>query len=402
MKRWLFVTLASFFVLSSFALIAMRFASRGFSGFDFRLRYNEVECLKTGVNPFLVWSEQVESDEYTSLKQTVSAPGVKFVNGYPPWAYTWLIPATNFSVGTVWTAYLFASFVQVALLWIVAFVIGLRLRGNPWDGIFCGGASLFLGTMTGYALSMGNYSISLALSAYGLAWAVSRNNALLGGLFLAILMTKPQIGVLFAIPLFVNWRWKAVFFAAAFCVALSIPPAVLCNENPITMILQVANLGSSAFQGTWLIPKQIASTIASKFGAQAPMVMSASSGLALCLFLALKLRSIQANWIRIALPPCLCCFIWTYTSSPDTILLSLVQVYLATQIIKARTIGSLILHTTAIFLNASSIIMLFYETTSVVPRDAISATWVVFRLAGIAFACFSLLTLDRREQFYVE
>lgn len=400
MNKWVLRSLSIIMLTLSCIAIIDKFAHRGFyPGFDFRLRYYEVECLKTGLDPYLVWSEEVESPHYTSLRKSAPNDDVKFVNGYTPWSYTWLIPATNLPIGVLWRAYLCLSFLQVICLALIAYCIGKRIRQSYWDGILCCGASLFLGTMAGYSISIGNYSITLALCAYGLGWAFSRKNWWLQGLFLAVIMTKPQIGVLFVIPLLLNKQWEPVAFAAVVCLVLSIPPALLCNESPFTLIHEVAKLGGGAFKGTTLMPETISAAVAGKCGKQLPMALCAVIGVAICFALSFRLRKTTASaWIRILLAPILCSFLWTYTSGPDTILLSLVQVFLATELLKAKSIRDGIFPLAAIIMNASSFLMRFYDLPTPIPRFLFSYSWVCLRLLGNLFSILALWRLPNRDK----
>ena len=59
----LLAALCLFTVVSSVFLRVNSFCRQGRAyfcpGYDFTLRMNEVECLRRGVNPFLVWNEDV-------------------------------------------------------------------------------------------------------------------------------------------------------------------------------------------------------------------------------------------------------------------------------------------------------------------------------------------------------
>ena len=86
-----------------------------------------------------------------------------------------------------------------------------------------------------------------------MGYFLNKGNDVIAGFCWAIAMIKPQLGLIFAIPLLMRRKWKTCFVAGIICLSLSIPPALMCNTSPLTMILQAPSANTFMFHGcgTW-------------------------------------------------------------------------------------------------------------------------------------------------------
>jgi len=87
---------------------------------DFRLRLNELACLRDGVNPYSVWHEDVAKVPYYPLHKPEMANAVltEPINAYTPWEYTMAMPFAWLPRRVAWGSYVILMFVCLAvLLW---------------------------------------------------------------------------------------------------------------------------------------------------------------------------------------------------------------------------------------------------------------------------------------------
>lgn len=262
----------------------------GYSFVDLRLRYNEVECSHTGVNPYRVWEGEVESLVYkpwyrpdrpgngTFDGASSEDDGMRPVVSYPPWhtALFWWYP--HFPkwavIAAAWLLYCLLAVGFVLYLW------RWRPGGLLGNAMFLacigfGCAFPFLHCMT--ALNYGNLLILLFIiiyeahkwgegarrgspaSADGAGRRCSHPRAVwvasqvVQALALVFVMLKPQIGLLLVLPLLAGKRFLAVGLAAVLCVLLTLWPAHVYGESPLELILQIAKFGApyTVLQDEW-------------------------------------------------------------------------------------------------------------------------------------------------------
>jgi len=311
--------------------------------FDFRLRYNEVSVLKLGHNPFDIWMGKtvvggyqpfvgykwhkavLEDSEYAKhLAATGGKPSGKRVHAYPPWAYTLTLPFSYLpfeKASFVWMQMLLAL---TAAGFCAAFVFGKKLRGNAWDGILLASGLLIAATPAlnhSYAERQWGPVILAALA--GFVYFTDKKREVLAGLCWAVVMVKPQFGVLLFIPLAFARKWKTIAVAVAACLLLAIPPAVLCKTSPVDLILCVKDAGSGFFLGSgfapWPVLMELNRHIPESTDITKPvMAAGAVAGLLLCLLLVFRLRA-QPLRVQFA-ATVVCSLAWTYCNINDYIL----------------------------------------------------------------------------------
>ena len=306
--RWTLLPLL--LAVAAVALIAVAIIARGHGiGVDMELRYNEIRCVRAGINPFDVWSGAATPAEFCRFDQRplTGAP----VHTYPPWEYTLAMPLsflTQRAAGNV-VECLLVVLAAVVAAW--CFRRGRRASGAWQCGLLCAAAALLTGLPLHEEFRSQNYYLLCTAATLGLASALNRGRQVLGGVCWALMMVKPQYGVLFAIPIL--WRRQFVTFgvAVALCLALAIPPALLTHTPLPVIILQAGRAGGEYFIRSGLIPGVAFQSLAAWFGHWLPATASAGIGIGLTLWMTWCMRR-RRDWFEFLLPTVLGTTIWTY------------------------------------------------------------------------------------------
>lgn len=362
-------------------------------GFDFRLRYNELTCLRAGVDPFLVWSGQsgvsgLEPYTEHSAETLANAGAHPFVHAYTPWTYTLLFPFSLLDYPAslaCWRAVLTFCF---ALLLAFAFRTARTVCGNVRAGLLALAATaVFVALNVENGLTL-NFGLLLALSVCVMGRLLDRGRDFSAGVCLALLMMKPQIGTLFILPLLFHRRFKTLAVGAAICLAGTVPPALLCHRSPADLILQVPRAGAY-IQRTAFFPKCIYTLIAHRFGDAVPLVASALLGLSLCVCLVWFLRK-ERDWLVQLTAPAITCVAWTYSMAHDRLVLALPVVLLVCALCRAReTKTRVVLSALLLFLPLDAAYQYCCRIIPGVPPAVIRATFL-WRSAHNLLALFLL------------
>ena len=343
-------TVIVFFAVVSFSLFSWN-AYRGFRlapGGDFSMRYNEVECIGKGIDPWDVISGRCSTEEYTAAYPVPSSPpprsGAKPVHVYTPWEYTFLLPFTILPRASAGTLFLALSVAALAAVGIWAFRAGKNLAGDWRDGLFCAAAALFSSNAAAYLFECNNYGGLHAFFLLLLALALQSRRDVLAGVCWAFLMIKPQTGLLFAIPLLLRRRFLAVGVAVAVCLAASIPPSLLCGKSPFELILDISRGGmpNMVSNGTMLVPAQVFAAFAGHCNPFFLELASMAIGAAICFVLVWRLRR-DDSWFAVLAPVAVCSILWAYSVVYDRVLLWLPQFLMAFAALRKRRSRSFVL-----------------------------------------------------------
>lgn len=213
-------------------------------GFDLRMRRNEILCAHQGVNSFRIWNRELVLPGFVPLTRPDRADverkdGDKVVHAYPAWHtlffyfYGWLPELMCVAMMTL--AY-------VACTWLV---VGETLKEAR---VLC------CSVAAGFALSMISFStiVCFALLNYGMFLTAvflllrkfdNAERPVLAGLCWAVMMIKPQVGLLLFWPLLWRGKYKTIVVAFVACTLASCVTAFLVKENPIDLILQIPEIG---------------------------------------------------------------------------------------------------------------------------------------------------------------
>jgi hypothetical protein len=248
------------FTLAVGAVAGRDYFLRGL-GSDYQSRWVESRYVRQGVNPIdpTWWRlSDPERDKYVrrGVHPTLGSgrPAVRELKdcgvlpvfpkiGYPPWSYSYLeytlgwlpYPASK-------AAFWLVDLVLWAGIWVWCYRRGKDLRGSWMDGLFLLGASLctiqFL-----QALRLGNYGVLCAACLFGMAWAEKRRLSVCAGVFLALMMIKPQLGFLPGLYFVAQRRWKPLALAVLLVVAAWAAAAWQLHQSPLALLGQMSQVG---------------------------------------------------------------------------------------------------------------------------------------------------------------
>ena len=216
-------------------------------GHDLRLRRNEIRCAHQGVNSFRIWNREVELSGFVPLnrpdKEDVRrGPGDVVVHAYPPWHttmfwfYGWL-PET-FCVSLM-------SVLFGVCLWLVASECARisKARFEKDGGLV---AVLALTLVLCYACRcylLMNYGVLILAALLVMNRALEKGHEVAAGLCWAVMMLKPQVGVLFFWPLFWHRRYVAIVVATVVCLGATFATSLILHESVVDLLLQLPLIG---------------------------------------------------------------------------------------------------------------------------------------------------------------
>jgi len=278
---------------------------------DFNMRYNEARCVKEGTDPFDVWKHGVAHKPFVPMGQPVEGEFNAPVNGYTPWGYTLAMPLSLLPPRVAWCVYVIFMFACLGVLVWGGYGIGRRIGGDGRTAVVFATVPLLVVAYPIWSnFCIGNYAVPILAALYMMCWCLDRGHDACAGVFWAFAMIKPQNALLLAVPLLMRGKFKACFVAVAVCLALAVPPALLCHKSVITMILQIPSVGSGAFSGCATLPSYVRELMDT-----APALASAAGiGLVLCVWLTARMRNAD-GWLLYATPAVMCSISWTYTTS---------------------------------------------------------------------------------------
>ena len=215
--------------------------------YDFNLRMNELACVRQGVNPYAVWHGDVELKPFyaNTHKGPVPEGCTKQVNAYAPWAYAYMLPISMMPEGAEWPVY---------CLLMALCVVGIAMMAVRDDANGVGRTVELAVPMLaiGYPLfancSVGNFGVFVFFGAVLMAWALNRGFWPLSGLGWALAMVKPQLGLLFVIPLLLRGRFATCVVAGGFCLAATVAMSIALKTPVVDLLLQGPAANTGFFQ----------------------------------------------------------------------------------------------------------------------------------------------------------
>ena len=275
--------------------------------YDFTLRMNELACVRQRVNPYDVWSEKVSLPPYYPNTHEGAPPSgcSRQVNAYAPWEYVALLPFSFVSEGVAWTLYCLVMGLSFLL------VLGLPWRSAAEDAFLSSALSLLAVAYPIWSnVSVGNFALPVLAASVAMAWALNRGRDTLAGVCWAVAMLKPQIALVFAIPLLLRSRWRTVFVAGAACLLLSAVAAVLCRASVVDMLLQGPAANTAFFFGCGTWPRFFCGTPPTEGDIRAGLLV----GAAVCTALTALVRR-ERDWFVFLMPAAITSCCWTYTQA---------------------------------------------------------------------------------------
>lgn len=309
---WLFSFASSFFFASG---------GRPAGGCDFTMRYNEIRCVLDRIDPFAITRGDVAHPVYVRFNRW--APGRMNLTGYTPWAYVFLLPFALLPKALAAAAYTLLELGCVLFLFRFAYRHAKR-TGLSEDGAVAVSASLCLLVYPiTSAFGAGNFGIPFAATIALMADYLDNGNEVCAGLCWAFLMCKPQIGVLFAVPILLHRKWKTLGVAAGVCLAATLAVAAWLWESPVDLLLEVVRDGDVGTYATDLLPLALFRAVVRHLPKGVILLLHAAIGFVLCLFCGWRVRNVRSWAIRLA-PPTFFCTVWTYGWAHDKCVYALV------------------------------------------------------------------------------
>lgn len=333
MKRKVIATLTGAFVLVVCTLNLPRLpGALRKTGGDFNMRYNEVQCIKEGINPYDIWSGAISSSKYYGIYKGNPNHAPEQIHAYSPWEYTYLFPLACLPKRIASSVFHAICLFILTAISCFSWKEGFRKNKSKIEAAFCAVTVLLVGTGLNACFDTQNYGILAAGSIFAMALALRGKHDFLAGVAWAILMTKPQNGVLFAIPLVFTRKWKAFAVAVTICCISILPPALLTHTSPIDLVSCLSKIRSGDVLSTMLFPEPIFRLLASSIGQNATLFASAVLGTLICYALTSHVR-FSDNVLLTLFPATLCSLAWTYKMPYDYCILSLPLLVMALRIV---------------------------------------------------------------------
>jgi len=310
-KSFLFWSALLLLVASVLAMSAYMFVPKPKMGCDFDLRVNEIACVLDGVDPYDVWSGKVTHPPYYPDVR----PGMRSeeftrrVNAYPPWAYTFGLPLALLPQWTAWYLYFAFHFLALIGLGLVGYRYAKAELGHACDVRLAAIVPLLMVVFAlGSCFQSGNYPIVVLAATLGLVWCLDRGHDVLAGLCWALAMIKPQMALLYAVPLLFRRKFLVCAVAAATCLVASVPPALLCHKGIVELIVNGVAGPACGFNGCGTCPLFLLPAL----GQTACVVTGLVVGAALCGWLTWKTPS-REGWLVYLAPAVYIATAWTYS-----------------------------------------------------------------------------------------
>ena len=282
---------------------------------DFGLRMAEAKCLRSGVNPYDVWHGDIIMKPYipfdTDLGHSLQGTEgfTECINAYVPWEYTLFMPLTFLPLRVAYATFFAIQALCLVILLAIGYSFAKRIELDRHGAyIATAGAILLTGISLGRDFESGNFAIVVLTATALMAVCLNNGRKILAGVFWAIAMIKPQLGLVFAIPLLMRKEFLTCAVAAALCIALSIPAALMCNASPLEMILQAPNAGIDSYYGSGTFPYSLFPFVSKNVAVH----IGLSIGAIVCVLMT-HMMSRHRNWLLYMLPAFITAPAWTYS-----------------------------------------------------------------------------------------
>ena len=287
-------------------------------GCDFMMRVTEIDCLLRGVNPYDVWHGDIVLKPYVPNygEPRAAVEGkdgfTEEINAYAPWEYMMMLPFALMPRTLSWVLYFALMLASLGALFAVGRALAMRFAGAERDaGTVVGAAAVLLAGLPIYQnFQSGNLAVPVLLAAALMAVCLNHGRDALAGVCWAFAMLKPQLGLVFAVPLLMKRRFLACFVAAALCLVLTFVSAFFCHASPLDLILQTPAANTFAFMGCGTFPYFFCPYLPG----DSDIVAGLAVGAVLCFFMTRSLvRAGFRDWIVLAMPAAVVGAAWSYS-----------------------------------------------------------------------------------------
>ncbi len=386
-------------------------------GYDFQLRYNEAKCVLSGCDPFLIWEGQRTLSPYLSFDQaTTMVDGIhEYVGAYPPWEYPLMVPFALFPKRIALVAFFIIEVLCSIALVIWSVFAGWRLHGRLGDGFLCGAVAVMPSYYVVYCLNYLNFGVVIAVASVGLAYCLDKERSCLADICWAMMMVKPQVALLFMIPILIGGRYRTICVAAGICLLLTAVSAIVCGRSPLEMIFAIGRC-RGMFPKCYLLGPVVTEWL-QRISPSLPLVLNAVVGVLVCFVLSWRFRKFD-GWLMKLLPAVVLCWLWSVSRFYDQSMLVVAFVPMALWLLcrhdaqwqfwvalGALTLQAVMLHTSCVVLPWFSLFALigslamFAVTQSRMLKMVSAASAISFSLVSLfpdlsADVAFPILALS--------
>lgn len=286
-------------------------------GGDFMLRMTEIDCVLEGANPYDVWHGNIVRrpylPNYGAARRALEGDKefTEDINAYVPWEYIMMMPFALLPRTLSWLLYFASMLAALYYLFKIGRSFGRRFIGCDRDtaGIV-GAAAILLAALPIYQnFHVGNLSVPVLLAAAFMSVCLNHRYDTMAGVCWALAMLKPQLGLLFAIPLLMRKRIETCIFAVGICSMLTLIASLVCNSSLFGMVIQPASANAFAFMGCGTFPHFLTPYLSGNLDIVAGVVV----GAAVCAVLTWVLvRSGIRDWFLLLMPAAVIGSAWTY------------------------------------------------------------------------------------------
>lgn len=313
-------------------------------GLDLIMRRNEAQCVMDGVDPYLVWTQQIVREPYYPYvrQDLLSECFYEPINAYTPWEYPFAMLYAVLPKQVAWGAHF-----ALMLVSFMAIVLFAWRKGGPWASV----AVLLFVMPANVDINVGNYALIVTFAIVGMLSFLKSGRDLFAGVCWIFAMFKPQLGVLLAIPLLLRGRWRVCVTSGLLCALLLIFVSVLCGVSPVVLLREAPAASVHAFEGCALMPPQLLDIISTALPDAVLLSIPMCMGVIACAVLTWHVRK-SDDWLILVTPSLLCAVAWTYVQPHSYVLLMPVAAVFVADIAERPTVGRICLGVSAIMFMA--------------------------------------------------
>ena len=281
---------------------------------DIRIGIVEAHLVYNGIDPYDIWSGKRVIKGYRPGLYSSGADYSNYsdsdedVNVHPPWFYAAMLPFVFLPIKIATAIHFLLMVASLITLVMLGYRLFRRFGLDKSEGIIAATSSvLVLAIPILQDFASANWALLVIAAAAMMAVALEQGHDVLAGFCWAIVMLKPQVGLIFAVPLLMRLRIRACAVAVATCVAVSMLPAMLTHTSPIKMLLSTPGSNSGQFWGCGTLPSFICSLMSQDLAVVVGLII----GLLVCIWLTRKVLATNDELLIIT-PAAICSMCWTY------------------------------------------------------------------------------------------
>jgi hypothetical protein len=238
----------------------------------------------------------------------------------------------------------------------------------------------------------------IAVAAFGLAYCLDRERQVLAGICWAMMMVKPQIALLFVVPLLIGKRYRAICVAAGICLLLTAVSAIVCGRSPVAMILAVGRC-RGMFPKCYLLGPVVTEWL-HDISPMLPHVLNVVIGVLVCFVLSQRFRRFD-GWLMKLLPAVMLCWLWSVSRFYDQSMLVVAFATMALWLLRhnfhwqfwvalgALTLQAVMLHTNCVVLSWFSLFALIGSLAVFV----VTRSRMLMEVSAVSVIAFALVSL---------